>query len=139
MRAISVLSFLAAVLLSSGARAEPPEHWKEHHREASDELGQWARASPQSAAKFFEWDGRHTDSVHTFVSWAIRNPGNAVDFNRTHPDWPGFKEILEHHRPAAEAFMSWCRRNAQAAEDLMSHPRGLEWVGNHLYKGRSRG
>ena len=29
--------------------------------------------------------------------------------------------------------MAWCRRHPRAAEELMNHPRGLEWAGHHLY------
>jgi hypothetical protein len=54
-------------------------------------------------------------------------------FVLAHRGWPNFNKIAEKHRPAAEAFVVWARRHAEASEALMSHPHGLAWAGEHLY------
>jgi hypothetical protein len=50
-----------------------------------------------------------------------------------HRNWEYFDKISESHRPAAEAFLAWARRHPEAAEDLVGHPGGLAWAGDHLY------
>jgi hypothetical protein len=102
---------------------------------ASRELGNWVRNHPGAAERFFTWDGHHPERSRGFVTWRIAHPGDNIDvFVLSHRGWPVFDEIMEKHRPAAEAFMAWARRHPRAAEALMSHPRGLEWAGHHLYK-----
>jgi hypothetical protein len=110
------------------------ESWSANHPQASRELGEWVKAHPQAAAKFFEWDGHHPERSKEFVTWTIYHPAENIDaFVIRHQGWRYFDQIMERHRPAAETFMSWCRRHPQAAEALVSHPRGLEWAGHHLY------
>jgi len=111
------------------------EVWDRNHPEAAKELGEWVKHHPEAARLFFEWDGHHTGRAKDFVTWAITHPGDNIDvFVLAHPGWERFDKIMEHHRPAAEAFIAWCRKHPKAAEALMNHPRGLEWAGNHLYK-----
>jgi len=120
------------------ALAEPPglKVWQRNHPAASRELGEWVKNHPAAAERFFEWDGHHPMKSKELVTWAIDHPGENVDvFVLAHRGWPVFEEIMERHRPAAEGFVAWCRRHPQAAEALMSHPRGLEWAGRHLYAG----
>jgi hypothetical protein len=113
----------------------PLERWAQVHPEAARELGDWARNHPEAAQRFFEWDGRHPEKAHEFVTWTVTQPSGGLDaFVATHPGWPFFKDVVERHRPAGEAFIVWCRRHPAAAEALMNHPRGLEWAGHHLYK-----
>ena len=130
------------VLLAGCATAPPPrpanaiDVWAGNHPEAARELGEWVRAHPQAASLFFRWDGEHPIKSHDFVTWTITHPGQNLDaFVIAHPGWPYFDQIMERHRPAAEAFMFWARRHPAAAEALMNHPRGLEWAGRHLYQG----
>jgi hypothetical protein len=112
------------------------ERWARNHPPASQALGEWVRVHPQAAAMFFQWDGQHPAKAKEFVTWTIYNPGAPIDvFVATHPGWPTFDQISMNHRPAADAFMVWCRRHPQAAEALMNHPHGLEWAGHHLYAG----
>jgi hypothetical protein len=113
----------------------PLERWAEVHPEAARELGDWAHAHPQAAQRFFEWDAHHPEKSHEFVTWTITHPAQGIDaFISTHPRWPFFDKSMAKHRPAAEAFMAWCRRHPPAAEALMNHPRALEWAGHNLYK-----
>jgi hypothetical protein len=150
-RSLSVAALGVLVSLSAGcATSAPPpvgyapppapgpvplEHWADVHPEAARELGDWARAHPQAARRFFDWDGHHPEKSHEFVTWTITHPGEGLDaFAYTHQGWPFFNEVMARHRPAAEAFMFWCRRHPPAAEALMNHPRALEWAGHHLYQ-----
>jgi hypothetical protein len=131
------LAAALALTLPALALAEPPglERWNRNYPEAALELGQWVKTHPAAAARFFEWDGRHPARSKAFVTWAIARPGESIDaFVATHPGWPVFDQIMERHRPAAEAFLGWTRRHPRAAEALMNHSRGLEWAGHHLYK-----
>jgi hypothetical protein len=111
------------------------EVWGDHHPDASRELAEWVKEHPDAARIFFEWDGHHTERAHEFVTWTIGHPEAGIDnFVASHLGWEYFDKIVESHKPAAEAFMGWARKHGPAAEALMSHPRGLEWAGHHLYK-----
>ncbi len=113
----------------------PLEQWAQNHPDAARELGDWARTHQQAARRFFEWDSRHPDKSHEFVWWTIANPMLNLDaFVATHPGWPFFNEVMQRHRPAADAFMFWCRRHPPAAQALMNHPGGLAWAGHHVYQ-----
>jgi hypothetical protein len=126
----------ALALVPALALAEPPglDLWSKRHPEASRELGEWVRQHPQAAKLMFEWDGTHPARSKEFVTWAIAFPAQPIEtFIQTHPGWPVFDQIVGTHRPAANAFMGWCRRHPPAAETLMNHPGGLRWAGDHLY------
>jgi|SRR5579872_2873766 len=148
VRAILAVPFVVLVAVAACATSRAPAHappppaagpvsierWSDAHPQASRELGDWARGHEAAARRFFEWDGHHPERSHEFVTWTITHPRENIDgFVAMHRGWPYFDEIAERHRPAADAFMFWCRRHPQAAESLMDHPRGLEWVGHHLY------
>jgi hypothetical protein len=69
------------------------------------------------------------------VDWALRYPGADIDqFAASHRAWDDFNWVMEHHRPAANAFLAWCRRHPEASRELMRHPAGLHWAGTHLYQ-----
>ena len=135
-RNIILLALLSAGCAASVAerREEGIERWAGNHPDAARELGVWVQTHPQAAALFLEWDGHNPERSHEFVTWVITYPAQPIEgFVATHPGWPYFARIMESHRPAAEAFMAWCRRHPQAAEALMNHPGGLDWAGRHLY------
>jgi hypothetical protein len=135
------IAVLFAASLAACAHSSPPpsgaaviERWADNHPEASHELGEWVQHHPAAARLFFEWDAEHPARSKEFVTWAINHPAKPLEaFTATHPGWAVFDTITETHRPAAEAFMGWCRRHPRAAEALMHHSRGLEWAGHHLY------
>ena len=136
---LMLLGCVATVPTPQVTVAPPPavaiDRWADNHPKAASELGNWVKKHPQSAGKFFEWDGTHPDRSKMFVTWAITNPGEGIDvFVTQHPGWPYFYQLMENHRPAAQELINWSRRHPAAAEALMSHPRGLQWAGNHLYK-----
>lgn len=138
--ALLIVQGFTATILPPPAVAMPSreaaiESWADNHPEASTELGNWVKNHPQAARKFFEWDSTHPERSKQFVTWAITHPGEGIEvFVTQHPGWPIFDEIMEQHRPAAQAFIAWSRHHPQAAEALMNHPGGLHWAGNHLYK-----
>ena len=152
MRALFALRSIPLLMLAACASNSPPppatpapvtpvaaldaplEQWSTNHPEAARELGEWVNGHRPAARLFFEWDGHHPDKAHEFVTWSIANPAGGVDgFVLTHQGWRYFDKIALEHGPAADALMAWCRRHPQAAEALMSHPRGLVWAGKHLY------
>jgi hypothetical protein len=125
-----------ATLVPALALAEPAglDQWSRNHPQASRELGSWVQNHPDAARQMFEWDGTHPERSKEFVTWAIVNPGAPIQaFIETHRGWPLFDQIVATHRPAANAFLGWCRRHPPAAEALMSHSGGLRWAGEHLY------
>jgi hypothetical protein len=134
-----IRSGLALSMLLLGCAHHPSgeagiEVWANNHPQAAQQLGVWVQQHPDAASQFFEWDARHPDRAHEFVTWTIYHPTLYIDaFMALHPGWPYFDNIAAHHRPAADAFMAWCRRHPQAAESLMNHPGGLYWAGHHLY------
>jgi len=110
------------------------EKWQEHHPEAAKDLGGWVQTNKDAAHKFFEWDSKHPERSKEFVHWTVDHPAEPIDaFAASHKGWPIFDEIMEHHRPAAEQFMGWARKHADAARALMHHPRGLAWAGKNIY------
>lgn len=132
----NLLIALTLLTIPLAAHAEPGgiERWDRRHPEAARELGVWVHEHPQAAERFFTWDAHHPERSREFVTWAIAHPLQNIDgFVAERRGWPVFDEIMEHHRPAAELFMAWCRRHPEAAEALMAHQRGLEWAGHHLY------
>ncbi len=134
--ASALAASIVAVMLPASASAEPPglDMWSRNHPEASRELGNWVRNHPEAARMMFEWDGVHPERSKEFVTWAISRRGAPIQaFISTHRGWPTFDRIVSSHRPAANAFMGWCRRHPRAAEDLMYHSGGLRWAGDHLY------
>lgn len=136
MRKLLLALAVLAVPLASRAEPRGMQAWQRNHPEASRELGEWVRSHPEAAERFFSWDGRHPERSREFVVWTVSHPADSIDvFVLSHRGWPAFDQIMERHRPAAQAFMAWSRRHPRAAEDLMRHPRGLEWAGHHLYQG----
>jgi hypothetical protein len=132
-----VTTVLAGLLVASAANADDHgmERWSDHHPEASKALGLWVKNHPDAAARFFDWDGHHPERSQAFVSWTIDHPSERIGkYIHEHPDEPFLDEIMKTHRDATEGFMSWCRDHPEAARDLMTHSRGLEWAGHHLYK-----
>lgn len=133
-----VFGIAAVVLLVLGGtgcahkeRVSPAgiEKWNANHPEAARELCAWAGNHPDAARRLFDWDAHHPDRAHDFVSWAITHPNEGIDaFVSSHPRWTDFDFISETHRPAANAFIAWCRRHPRAAEALMNHPGSLEWA-----------
>jgi hypothetical protein len=120
---------------------EPPRHenpsvenWAVRHPEAAKELGAWAHANPDAAKFVFEYDGHHPDRNRELVLWAIYHPSDDImNFAAKHPEWEWFDKIVAKHRAGTDQFLEWARRNPIAAEELVGHPRGLLWVGEHLY------
>jgi hypothetical protein len=109
------------------------EQWNARHPEAARELCGWVSAHREAAHLFFEWDAAHWDRSHEFVVWAISHPAQNIDiFVAQHPGWPDFNAIAETRRPAADAFIAWCRRHPEASQELVNHRNGLHWAGNHL-------
>jgi hypothetical protein len=120
---------------AQGAKEESLDIWSTNHPEASRDLGVWVQKHPEAAARFFKWDARHAGAAKAFVTWSIAHPGADMDeFAFSHREWDEFNWIMEHHHPAANAFMQWCRKHPRAAESLMNHPGGLDWAGRHLYQ-----
>lgn len=133
------LQLVALILLSAtfftSAQNAPLEQWSHNHPPASEALGSWVRAHSDAAHLFFEWDGNHPDRSQKFVTWTLNHPNMEVDaFVHHHPEWPELNDIMLNHKPAARGFMEWCRAYPDAARALMSHPGGLRWAGDHLFK-----
>ncbi|MGD0584482.1 MAG: hypothetical protein ABSA86_01725 [Oryzomonas sp.] len=150
-RLFNTVMIIAALLAAQGCatKAPPPpaptayftpqevaiERWADNNPEAAAELGNWVKNHPQAARKFFDWDGTHPDQSKIFVFWAISHSRESIDvFLSQHHDWAYFNELIKQHRPAAKAFINWCRHHTQASDELINHPGGLQWAGNHLYK-----
>ncbi len=139
MRTLVALLLLVALPLPACAHAPPRPAaqlagWDARHPIAARELGTWVRRHPIAARNFFEFDAHHPRAARRLCTWAIRHPMKPLQrFIVRHLGQPAFETILVTHRPAARALMGWCRRRPAAAEDLLAHPGGLWWAGNHLY------
>jgi hypothetical protein len=110
------------------------ENWGARHPEAAKELGAWAHDNPEAAKFVFEYDGHHPERNRELILWAIYHPGDDVMvFAAKHPGWEWFDNVMAKHRSGADQFLQWTRRQPVAAEELIGHPSGLLWVGEHLY------
>jgi hypothetical protein len=139
MRKLLILTHVVFAFSALGcAHRGPPgdvdiARWNSRHPEAAQELCAWVSTHREAAHLFFEWDSNHWDRSHEFVVWAITHPGENIDFFVSqHPDWQTFDGLAVTHRPAADAFIQWCRRHPEASQELMNHRNGLHWAGNHL-------
>jgi hypothetical protein len=110
------------------------ETWASRHSEAAKALGTWVHNNPEAAAKIFSYDLRRPGRSRELVRWAIYHPGEDISvFTSKHPDWGWFDHVMAEHRLGADQFLGWCRQYPTAAEELIKHPSGLRWVGDHLY------
>jgi hypothetical protein len=116
------------------------ENWATRYPEAAKDLGTWAHENPDAAKFVFEFDGRHPDRDRELILWAIYHPGDDVMiFAAKHPGWGWFDDVMAKHRAGADQFLEWTRHNPVAAEELIGHPSGLLWAGQHLYAAEWRG
>ena len=151
IRRLIVIALLALPLVAAAkGKAKPPteetpkqtakdvaalKQWETTYQQAASDLGSWVIDKPAAAKLFFAWDGKHPAKTKEFVTWATTKPNESLDmFVTANPKWPLFDKIAANHKEAAEAFVEWCRKYPKAAEELMNHPKGLHWVGNHQYK-----
>jgi hypothetical protein len=110
------------------------ENWATRHPEAAKGLGAWAHDNPEAAKFVFEYDGRHPERNRELILWAIYHPGEDIMvFAAKHPGWEWFDSVMAKHRAGADQFLQWTRHQPIAAEELIGHPSGLLWVGEHVY------
>jgi hypothetical protein len=133
---ITGLLFIAFSLFTFNAFANGPlEEWEHTFPDASKALGKWAKKHKEAATYIFSWDGDHPDRSQELVNWSIDHPTESLHkFHKQHKDWPELDEIESTHKAAFEDFLDWCRNNADAAKDLMSHPGALHWASEHICK-----
>ncbi len=118
------------------------ENWAARYPDAARGLGAWAHDNPEAARFVFEYDGRHPDRNRELILWAIYHPSDDVAlFAAKHPGWEWFDTVMKTHRAGADQFLQWARSQPVAAEELVGHPSGLLWAGDHLYAAewKSRG
>ncbi len=112
----------------------PIETWATNHADAAKTLGAWVHENPEAATNIFGFDRHRPARSRALVLWAVRHPGDDIMvFAGKHPDWEWFGATMSKHRASADQFLAWARAHPQAAEELMGHPSGLRWVGDHLY------
>jgi hypothetical protein len=110
------------------------ETWASRHAEAAKALGTWVHNNPEAASKIFSYDFHRPGRSRELVRWAVYHPGEDISvFTSKHPDWGWFDRVMAEHRLGADQFLAWCRQYPTAAEELIKHPSGLRWVGDHLY------
>jgi len=133
-----LLSFAALGLLFAArpVRAAEPtglDHWQSKHPNASPSLGEWVKRYPDPAKLFFDWAGQHNDHAKEFVLWTTRNPRKPLEnFIQHHPHMDYFQQMTKDNRPAFDAFMGWCRRYPEAANAIMTHTEGMQWISKHM-------
>jgi hypothetical protein len=118
----------------------PVDAWASRFPDAQRELRAWVKSYPETAERIFEWDDTETAQVKVLVEWAITHPYESIyAFLLNKHEWGQLHTILEaQQREGLDAFLGWCRRAPQAADELVAHPRGLAWSGEHLFS-ESRG
>ncbi len=115
--------------------AQSVARWADVNRQAAHQLANWSRSHIKAMRHFLRWEDESPDAFRDFVLWTVRNPTQGfAAYLASHPDGPLVAEIASDHLWSAQAFMDWCRRYPGPAETLVSNPRPLDWVGDHLYR-----
>ena len=122
----------------AAANAGPPAivtDWDRHHPDAARALGDWVHQHPAGARRVFKWDRRHPLRTKALVAWAADHPGQRFeDFAASHADWPVLDRFMRAHQDAMDGLIVWIQANSGAARELVQVPRGLAWVGFHVYR-----
>jgi hypothetical protein len=112
----------------------PIESWATTHTDAAQALRAWVHENPDAARNIFSFDTKRPARTKALVLWAVHHPSDDVMvFAGMHPGWEWFGATMSKYRAGADQFLAWARAHPQAAEELMGHPGGLRWVGDHLY------
>jgi hypothetical protein len=115
-------------------RGPPIETWATSHPDAAQALRTWVHENPEVAKSIFNWDAKKPARSRALVLWAIRHPvEDIMVFAGMHPGWEWFSATMSKYHVGADQFIAWARAHPKAAEELMGHPSGLRWVGDHLY------
>jgi hypothetical protein len=108
--------------------------WDRTHPAAAATLASLIRDNPEGARRLFLWNRDHPLRAQAFVAWINGHPDQSLDdFLVSHRYWPVVDLVLKPYRPTVEAFIAWGRAHPDAAQDLASQPRGLAWVGFHVF------
>jgi hypothetical protein len=112
----------------------PIETWATSHPDAASALRTWVHENPEAARDIFSFDAKKPARSKALVLWAIHHPTDDIMvFAGMHPDWEWFSAAMSKYHLGADQFVAWTRAHPKAAEELLGHPRGLRWVGDHLY------
>ena len=69
------------------------------------------------------------------MQWCAASPGEPLEsFESAHGDWPIVDAMFKPNGAALAAFVGWAETHPQAARELVEEPRGLAWVGFHLFR-----
>ena len=108
--------------------------WNANHGEAASTLANLVRSNPEAARRMFLWNRDHPLRSQSFVAWINEHPDQSLDdFLASHRYWPVVDLVIRPYRATFEAFIAWGRAHPDAARDLASQPRGLAWVGFHVF------
>ena len=134
------LFVLAGLVLSLSSAARAGEvspaisGWGQSHPDAASALAGIVQSDPEGARRLFLWNRDHPLRARAFVAWINDQPDQSLDdFIEAHPRWPAVDLVIKPYRATFEAFIDWGRAHPQAARDLASQPRGLSFVGLHLF------
>lgn len=132
----ALIGLFTSMAIGGSTRPDDPlAGWEQANPDASKALGEWIHGHKEAAKYIFQWDADHPDHSQELVTWAVDHPTEHLGkFHRQHKDWPELDEIESHHKPAMEDFLVWCRNYPDAARQLMAHPGGLSWAGDHIGK-----
>jgi hypothetical protein len=129
-----------AACMSSGCAGTTPSaqsvaRWADLNREPAHQLANWSRSHIKAMRHFLRWEDERPDAFRNFVLWTVRNPSQGfAAYVNSHSNGAIVEEIARDHLWSAQAFMDWCHKYPGPAEALVSSPRPLDWVGDHLYR-----
>jgi hypothetical protein len=108
----------------------PLADWTTRYPVAASELDDWAHRYPDVKAKLCAWDNAHSDQVKVLTEWASAHPYEELDvffINHHREVWGALDAMLEDpaSREGLRAYVVWARRNTEAANELVAHPKGL--------------
>jgi hypothetical protein len=114
-------------------RDVPINLWSSRYPDASDELGDWIAQHPRAAANWSQWAAENSVRMSTLVDWALTQrfePIESLVADRS--GWQEFLRLLHDDHDAFDELLDWIRRSPNAAEELASHPGGLQWAKEHI-------
>jgi hypothetical protein len=106
------------------------DDWTRRYPDAARELAEWMKKYPATAQRLFELDSVRADAIHVLTEWAVTARYETIrTFLFSRAGWDHLRHSLDlGHEEGLNAFLTWTRRSAAAAEELATHPRGMEAI-----------
>lgn len=116
----SMIAHAAPVAMQS------PSEWKTRYPFAASELVVWSKQHAALTDALAAWEDREPDKSRALVEWAVTHVYEGIGaFLMERYGWDDLRDIRQTDPDGFDAFLSWCRRAPQAAEELVTSTPGI--------------